>query len=176
MFRSLEEACSDPEFVLQHDDIIRLCGKTNTGRSALCALGDLYLLASCSGSSSDSAARWKLFSRACESMIDVFQRLPSRAITDEAIFLLIDLIHIGYDAGRARTFRDASIAQSLAARRGKADKTQKRWRVVRRAILHVCQQQKLQLAATEAFADSIREDVKREVERCGLTRIFHPQF
>lgn len=76
-----------------------------------------------------------------------------------------DCYHAGFDAG----VRRSAQLRAEKARNGKRERSDKRGRILRQAIVAVCTQQKIIPTASLKFAASIQEDVIATARQFGLS-------
>jgi hypothetical protein len=112
---------------------------------------------------------WRLFVARCEAMLKAAKFQPTSKSLEIVAVQIAQMNNRSYHIGVTAGAREAAIIRAGAARTAKQRKTDQRGRIVRRAIIAVCAQQKITLAASAKFAVSIRAEVIDAARRLGLT-------
>lgn len=159
-----EELCN-PDFEKSWGQV--RSSNTPSDRPGLGKLADIFLISGFSEANEKLKVEWDTVAGHCEALLKLLERLPSQAMTDEASCRLAEIIYASFAAGGKRRFRQSASIQSRKARAGKKRKTKERGRIIRQAILAVCQRERLVPVASEKFAISIRSHVIEAAEELG---------
>jgi hypothetical protein len=117
-----------------------------------------------SEAAADCVDEWKLFLSHCEALLKAGGIRTSRKSIEIVAVQIAMASNNSYRAG-IRASAKLRAGSARAAKRRKADK---RGRILQRAIVTVCAQQKLMPAASEKFALSIQAEVIEAAKQLGL--------
>ena len=114
---------------------------------------------------------WNLFVSHCEALLKAEGLQPCpKSITRVAIHVA-RVSSNAYQVGLAAGAHEYAKGRAGSARAAKQQKADARGRILRRAILTVCAQQKVWPTASEKFALSIQAEVIEAARKFGLTDI-----
>lgn len=137
-------------------------------KAGLATLADIYVFAGSRDDKDDELrAEWACIAVQCDALLKLSGELPP-AVVDDFALSISRIIQASYRAGALASCRESAALQSERARAGKKRKAEMRGRIIRRAILAVCQQQNVTPVASEKFATSIRSDVIEAAKNLGL--------
>jgi len=144
-----------------------ICSSTTT--PGIAALEDIHRLINANKAYAALIAEWEALADHCEALLKTSgPHLPEESIDSLAGTLAV-IIHISHGIGDTVGWNRCASRQSQLAREVKKRKTTARWNFIRKAIVRVCLNQKITLTASDAFAESIRQNVIEEARKLGLT-------
>lgn len=139
-----------------------------TEKPGLAKLADIFLMAGLSGAQEKLEFEWNSVSGHCNALLQIFERLPTETLVDEASLRLAEVIYSSFAAGGKKRWRHSAVIQSRKARAARKRKVDKRGQIIRKAIAVVCDRECLVPVASEKFAASIRPAVIEAAAKGGL--------
>jgi hypothetical protein len=138
---------------------------TDTNSPGLAALADVFLRIGNPEPTELPDTEWNSLVVESDRILKIVARHTRPAVVDSTAHSLAKIIRISNDLGISSATQNAAVVQSEKARAGKQVRTDRRWRVIRCAIVSVCRKQKLKMVASDCFAASIRTDVLKAAKK-----------
>ena len=135
--------------------------RCETNSPGLATLGDIYLRIGNSQRDEFPNTEWNSLVLESNRLLKFVARHARPADVDNTAHSLAKIIQASSSLG-------GSAIHNEKARAGKRRKTDRRWKIIRCAIVWVCLKQKLTLSVSDCFAESIRNDVIEAAKRFGL--------
>ena len=114
---------------------------------------------------------WNLFLGHCRALLLAEGDDLSSAVLDSLSVHLVTVCNNCYRAGLTAGIRQSARVRAEAARAVKRQRTDERGRIVQRAIIAVCAQQRVAPAASQKFAVSIQAEVIEAARHFGLSDV-----